>query len=301
MDYDSAPGPPTPVAGVKRKTPPPSSDNQSTHAPPGPPQPQSQSQPQDGNSAPNATQPNDSQPETEQSSSPPGDPGPQPWPMVGRESRPTLSAGLGGAPVLLSTPAHLVLPTIDAEALEAMVAPRKSTNAAAEAARKESSATSSLGSKKTIREIVATIDPRVRVDADVEDFMLEIADEFLDSVIHSACLIAQHRGSDGLDVRDLQLHLESNLNLRIPGFSSDETRVSISQSAMVGDVLLGAVGAKARVGTSSTSGGGATKSKGKGKEKGSSKDAAAAEREASLGRGLRASRIAAVRGSKKGS
>ena len=37
--------------------------------------------------------------------------------------------------------------------------------------------------------------------------MLELADEFIDSAIHFACKIAQHRGSDTLDVRDLQLHL----------------------------------------------------------------------------------------------
>lgn len=104
--------------------------------------------------------------------------------------------------------------------------------------------------------------------------------------------------------------IESNLNLRIPGFSSDETRVSISQSAMVGDVLLGAVGAaKSRPGGGTSSGanasGGATKSKGKAsKEKGgAAKESAASEkeREAALGRGLRTARMAAVRAARKGS
>lgn len=105
-----------------------------------------------------------------------------------------------------------------------------------------------------------------------------------------------------------QRRTESNLNLRIPGFSSDETRVSISQSAMVGDVLLGAVGAnKPRPGgaaATSSSVGGAGKAKGKAtKDKGSSKESNAAEkeREAALGRGLRAARIAAVRTARKGS
>lgn len=66
-----------------------------------------------------------------------------------------------------------MFPQIDPEALEAALLPRRSTsstNAAAEAARKEStSGLGGLGSKKTIREIVATIDPRVRVDAEVDD------------------------------------------------------------------------------------------------------------------------------------
>lgn len=77
----------------------------------------------------------------------------------------------------IATPAHLVFPQIDTEALEAALLPRRttsSTNAAAEAVRKESTGNlSSLGSKKTIREIVATIDPRVRVDADVDDVSVE--------------------------------------------------------------------------------------------------------------------------------
>lgn len=81
--------------------------------------------------------------------------------------------------LFLATPAHIVFPQIDTEALEAALLPRRTTsatNAAAEAARKESTGNlSSLGSKKTIREIVATIDPRVRVDADVDDVSFEHA------------------------------------------------------------------------------------------------------------------------------
>lgn len=77
---------------------------------------------------------------------------------------------------------------------------------------------------------------------------------------------------------------------------------------MVGDVLLGAVGAsKSRPGGASATSsglGGTGKAKGKGnKEKGPSKDGSAAEkdREVALGRGLRATRMAAVRTAKKGS
>ena len=77
--------------------------------------------------------------------------------------------------------------------------------------------------------------------------LLDIADEFIDSVTNFGCRLAKHRGGDTLEVRDLQLHLgislpglrltfaympsERNHNIRIPGFASDETRISISQSA----------------------------------------------------------------------
>ena len=75
--------------------------------------------------------------------------------------------------------------------------------------------------------------------------LLTVADEFIDSVSNFACRLAKHRGGDALEVRDLQLHLgtlvslnfpkhpltdaERNHNIRIPGFASDETRMSLSQ------------------------------------------------------------------------
>ena len=97
---------------------------------------------------------------------------------------------------------------------------------------------------------------------------MSIADEFIDSVTNFACRLAKHRGGETLEVRDLQLHLgslsvidessddlclyaERNHNIRIPGFASDETRISLSQST-VAPTFTAATGKKNIQGTHMT-------------------------------------------------
>ncbi|KAJ7481241.1 transcription initiation factor TFIID subunit A-domain-containing protein [Mycena galericulata] len=90
-----------------------------------------------------------------------------------------------------------------------------------------------LSMRRTIHDLVASVDPNVKIEPEVEDLLLSIADEFIDSVTNFACRLAKHRGGDTLEVRDLQLHLERNHNIRIPGFASDDTRISLSQSSIL--------------------------------------------------------------------
>lgn len=54
--------------------------------------------------------------------------------------------------------------------------------------------------------------------------MLELVDEFIDTIASTACKMAKLRGSDTLDIKDIQIILERNWNIRIPGFSADEIR-----------------------------------------------------------------------------
>lgn len=51
-----------------------------------------------------------------------------------------------------------------------------------------------------------------------------MADDFVDDVITSACKLAKLRAASTLDIRDIQLVLERQYNIRVPGFSSDEIR-----------------------------------------------------------------------------
>ncbi|KAJ1721273.1 Transcription initiation factor TFIID subunit 12 [Coemansia erecta] len=86
-------------------------------------------------------------------------------------------------------------------------------------------------SKRKIQELVGEIDPLERLEPAVEDILCDIADEFIESVTAFACQLAKHRRSDTLEAKDLQLHLERNWNIRIPGFAAEEIR-SVRKSAV---------------------------------------------------------------------
>lgn len=54
--------------------------------------------------------------------------------------------------------------------------------------------------------------------------LLQIADDFIESVVTAACQLARHRKSSTLEVKNVQLHLERQWNMWIPGFGSEEIR-----------------------------------------------------------------------------
>jgi len=81
-----------------------------------------------------------------------------------------------------------------------------------------------LLTKKRLQDLVKEIDPTEVLDDDVEDVLLQIADDFIENVVTSGCQMAKHRKSSTLEVKDVQLHLQRNWNMWIPGFGSEELR-----------------------------------------------------------------------------
>ncbi len=177
-------------------------------------------------------------------------PGPSTWP----QPRPTLSGGIPGGR-MSGTPSQIAR-SDDGSALASDDTRSRNKNTPGH-----------QSMRRTIQDLVASVDPNVKIEPEVEDvsiscvcclssvlnvaryqLLLSIADEFIDSVTNFSCRLARHRGGDTLEVKDLQLHLggcqshlnflvihsfiERNHNIRIPGFASDETRISISQTSV---------------------------------------------------------------------
>lgn len=61
--------------------------------------------------------------------------------------------------------------------------------------------------KQRITELVREVDPNEQLEEEVEEMLLAIADDFIESTVNAACRLAKHRGARSLDVKDVQMYL----------------------------------------------------------------------------------------------
>ncbi|XP_061357044.1 transcription initiation factor TFIID subunit 12 isoform X2 [Gastrolobium bilobum] len=82
----------------------------------------------------------------------------------------------------------------------------------------------SILSKRSIHELVNQVDPLEKLDPAVADILVDIAENFLETITRSGCSLAKHRKSTTLEAKDILLHLEKNWNMTLPGFGGDEIK-----------------------------------------------------------------------------
>jgi transcription initiation factor TFIID subunit TAF12 len=76
-------------------------------------------------------------------------------------------------------------------------------------------------SVQQLKRVMREVDPSgdIQLESEVEYILLHLLDDFVHRVTQSAVLCADHRGSKSLEVSDLQLALEMDHGIKVPGFN----------------------------------------------------------------------------------
>ncbi|GIX99966.1 hypothetical protein CDAR_447291 [Caerostris darwini] len=78
--------------------------------------------------------------------------------------------------------------------------------------------------KQRLQDLVREVDPTVQTDEETDELLLQLAEEFIEDVVETSCTLAKHRKSSILEVKDVQLSLEKDWNMWIPGFGCEEVK-----------------------------------------------------------------------------
>ncbi|CAF0764206.1 unnamed protein product [Didymodactylos carnosus] len=80
--------------------------------------------------------------------------------------------------------------------------------------------------KRSIQDLIKEVDPQslLQIDDEVEEMLIQIAEEFVETTILSSCQNAKHRKSNIVEAKDVQLYLERTHNMWIPGFGIEDSK-----------------------------------------------------------------------------
>ncbi|OQV18181.1 putative Transcription initiation factor TFIID subunit 12 [Hypsibius exemplaris] len=78
-----------------------------------------------------------------------------------------------------------------------------------------------LLSKDKLDQLTKSVDPNLKLDDDVQEFLQQYAGELVDEIATMSAKLAQARKSKVLEVQDVKYYLEHNWNMFIPGFGAD--------------------------------------------------------------------------------
>lgn len=81
-----------------------------------------------------------------------------------------------------------------------------------------------------VNDVVKSIDPNYTLEPQAQEQLLQLLDDFTDKVVQQSIRIAQHRGSKTLDVQDVQLILEKQWGIVVPGLGPAARGVKRSAS-----------------------------------------------------------------------
>uniref|UniRef100_A0A2C9JVR7 Transcription initiation factor TFIID subunit 12 n=1 Tax=Biomphalaria glabrata TaxID=6526 RepID=A0A2C9JVR7_BIOGL len=98
------------------------------------------------------------------------------------------------------------------------------SQAATSSVNNQGSVSSGVLDKARLRDLVKEVDPLEQMDDDVEDVLLQVADDFIENIVSASCQLARHRRSNTLEAKDVQLCLDRGWNMQVPGFGSEELR-----------------------------------------------------------------------------
>jgi hypothetical protein len=143
-----------------------------------------------------------------------------PVPVAMGQSRPTLSGPTNGAPGSMGQPVINKFPPFQLEGEgDRVLSKRKLDELVRQVTGGSEDALTPEVEEVTLLSVLSQ-----ELCLTILQAMLQLADEFVDTVITSACKLSKLRESPNLEIRDLQLVLERNYNIRIPGYASDEVR-----------------------------------------------------------------------------